>query len=84
MPGAGLGSRPLLTALLVLATMAWWSPAVPAAVGTSDTEPPAGPNRVRVDGSRLGGFVLPILPIDHDLEIDARSAERRAAHVMHE
>ena len=25
-----------------------------------------------IDGSSLGGFVLPILPVQHDLEIDAR------------
>jgi len=27
--------------------------------------------KVQIDGSSLGGFVLPILPVQHDLEIDA-------------
>ncbi len=38
---------------------------------SADLEPPADARRVQIDGSSLGGFVLPILPIAHDLELDA-------------
>jgi hypothetical protein len=40
-------------------------------VAATDLDPPSDARRVQVDGSNLGGFVLPILPIDHDLELDA-------------
>jgi hypothetical protein len=36
-----------------------------------DQNPPPSTRKVAIDGSSLGGFVLPILPIQHDLEIDA-------------
>ena len=40
----------------------------------SDDDPGRGTRRVAIDGTSLGGFVLPILPIQHDLEIDAKKA----------
>ena len=48
------------------------APASPA-IDRDDT---AGPDtrRVAIDGSSLGGFVLPILPVQHDLEMDAKRA----------
>lgn len=36
-----------------------------------DQNPPPSTRKVAIDGSSLGGFVLPILPVQHDLEIDA-------------
>ena len=39
-----------------------------------DDAPGPDTRRVAIDGSSLGGFVLPILPVQHDLEIDAKKA----------
>ncbi|MBC02074.1 MAG: hypothetical protein CMJ34_02045 [Phycisphaerae bacterium] len=39
----------------------------------TDPDPPASSTReVRIDGRSLGGFVLPVLPIPHDLRISAQ------------
>ena len=41
-----------------------------------DDAPGPDTRRVAIDGSSLGGFVLPILPVQHDLEIDAKKTTR--------
>ena len=77
MSGAGPGSTPLLATLVAIATLGSPITTVAAPLVGSDADPPAlaGSTRsVAVDGTSLGGFVLPILPIDHDLEVDAESA----------
>ncbi len=40
--------------------------------GTVDADPPAGTREAAIDGRSLGGFVLPILPVSHDLRIEAQ------------
>ena len=46
------------------------------ASGSTDVDPPPGTQEVGIDGRSLGGFVLPILPIQHDLEISTTRATR--------
>ncbi|MDG1360020.1 MAG: hypothetical protein P8P71_06230 [Phycisphaerales bacterium] len=60
-----------LASLLAGSASASTSPAI-------DRDDELGPatRRVAIDGSSLGGFVLPILPVQHDLEIDAKKATR--------
>ena len=66
----------LAAALAPLLAFGWPAASATLASPASDTasadlEPPADARRVQIDGSSLGGFVLPILPIAHDLELDA-------------
>ncbi|MDG2021100.1 MAG: hypothetical protein P8J59_04035 [Phycisphaerales bacterium] len=46
--------------------------AAPGGASDQDDRNTPPTRRVAIDGSSLGGFVLPILPVQHDLEIDAR------------
>ena len=39
-----------------------------------DLDPPSPSQAAPINGTSLGGFVLPILPISHDLRMDARKA----------
>ncbi len=48
------------------------SVAAPGGGSDQDDRDTPTTKRVAIDGSSLGGFVLPILPVQHDLEIDAR------------
>ena len=43
-----------------------------ATTGPIDADPPAGTREAVIDGRSLGGFVLPILPVSHDLRMEAQ------------
>jgi hypothetical protein len=74
------GDRTRFAAALAPILAFGWSVAASTVVSplsktaSTDLEPPADSRRVDVDGTSLGGFVLPILPIAHDLELDADTA----------
>ncbi len=66
-----------MSSLAVLSTVLGLSAiAATASSEPSDLDPPSEAQEVGINGSSLGGFVLPILPIQHDLEISTTQATR--------
>ncbi len=64
--------HPLLIAAFGSLLIGGISLAAPSGGSDQDDRSTPPTRRVAIDGSSLGGFVLPILPVQHDLEIDAR------------
>jgi hypothetical protein len=64
--------HPLLIAAFGSLLIGGISLAAPGGASDQDDRNTPPTRRVAIDGSSLGGFVLPILPVQHDLEIDAR------------
>ena len=63
----------VLASAMLAASSVGWAAATPVATDPTDVDPPAV-REVAIDGTSLGGFVLPVLPIAHDLRMSSQRA----------